>query len=307
MSKQLMQIATIADNQHHSRPTESADGICRTEQSHSMKGRQLNAVVLQKMEISPGLAVLRVAPDGWKPGEFRPGQFAVLGLPHSAPRCEGSDLDETEPDAGDRLIKRAYSIASSSIEREYLEFYVVMVPSGQLTPRLLALSTGDRLWLGPKIAGLFTLDQVPAESHVVMIATGTGLAPYLSMLRTELTCGGPRRLAVLHGARHSWELGYRGELEMIDRMCPNFTYVSSISRPRDEVHPWNGESGYIQDVWQRGPLQQKWEFHPTPADTHFFICGNPGMIETTKQLLVEQGFREHSKKEPGQIHVERYW
>ena len=267
----------------------------------------LNAIVLQRLEVSPGLIILRVAPDDWEFGEFQSGQFSVLGLPVNATRCANSDPDEEPAKDPGKILKRAYSVASSSVFREYLEFYIVLVPSGALTPRLFALASGDRLWLGRKFSGLFTLDQVPSDQHVVLVATGTGLAPYISMVRSTLTCGGPRRFAVLHGARHSWDLGYRSELETLERMCSNFTYVPSISRPAEEPAPWNGESGYIQDIWKRMPLEKAGGFVPTPDNTHVFVCGNPEMIECMVSTLTDQGYREHTKKLAGQIHVERYW
>jgi len=69
-------------------------------------------------------------------------------------------------------------------------------------------------------------------------------------LRSHLLCGEPRRFSVIHGPRHSWDLRYRSELLTLKRMCPNFTYISTISRPEQETAPWHGETGYIQDVWQ---------------------------------------------------------
>jgi len=267
---------------------------------------ELNAIVIQRIEVSPGLAILRVVTDGWDLPDFAPGQFAVLGLPGSAARCTVCDPEDEAQD-GDKIIKRAYSIASSSVAREFLEFYIVLVPSGALTPRLFALSQGDRVWLGPKISGIFTLDQVPEDKHIILTSTGTGLAPYMSMLRTKLTCGDERRFAVLHGARHSWDLGYRSELMTLHRMCSNFAYVPTISRASEEVAAWNGETGYIQDLWKRMPLKNHWGFGPSPQDTHVFVCGNPDMIESMVDILDSQGFKEHKKNEPGQVHVERYW
>ena len=103
---------------------------------------ELNAVVTQKIEVAPDLIVLQVTPQKWELPEFEAGQFAVLGLPPQAPRAIWSDQEDeiTNPD---RLIRRAYSIASSSVVREYMEFYVTMVRSGALTPRLFALEIGD--------------------------------------------------------------------------------------------------------------------------------------------------------------------
>jgi ferredoxin--NADP+ reductase len=267
---------------------------------------KLNAVVTLRDEISPWLMILRIEADGWQLPEFAAGQFAVIGLPGSAPRCALSEPEEAPADPN-KLIRRAYSIASSSLTKPYMDFYVALVTSGALTPRLFGLKIGDRIWLSPKIAGMFTLDQMPADKHVVMIATGTGLAPYMSMLSTHLMCGESRRFAVLHGARHSWDLGYRSQLMTLEHLCNNLSYIPTISRPQGEPTPWTGATGYVQDLWKSGALDKVWGFHPTPDNTHLFLCGAPAMIDETSAILGQEGFKEHSKKTPGEIHVERYW
>lgn len=268
--------------------------------------QEVNARLVQKVEISAGLGIFRVAPEGWEIPDFVAGQFAVLGMPDTAPRCDLAQ-GEDEPPANGKLIRRAYSIASSSVAAEYLEFYITLVPSGELTPRLFALQPGDALWLGKKFTGVFTLNQVPPDKHVLMISTGTGLAPFMSMLRSHLVCGGPRHFGVFHGARHSWELGYRSELMMLGRMCANFLYVPTISRPQSEPLPWTGRTGYVQQLWTEIALADHWGVRPKPDNTHIFLCGNPGMIDETVQILATAGFSEHTKKNPGQVHVERYW
>jgi len=267
---------------------------------------QTNAIVSQKIEVAPGLAILRVVPDGWELPEFTPGQFAVIGLPGDAPRCAGAE-EEDEPLAPDKLLKRAYSIASSSLAREYMEFFIALVPSGGLTPRLFALEPGSRMFLGPKISGRFTLDEAPDDAHVAFIGTGTGLAPYMSMIRTHLDAGAERRFAVLHGARHSWDLGYRSELMTLQRLCSNFSYLPIISRPQEEAAGWTGATGYVQDLWTGGHLEQAWGFRPTASDTHVFLCGNPAMIDGMVETLTREDYVEQTRKQPGQIHVERYW
>jgi ferredoxin/flavodoxin---NADP+ reductase len=267
---------------------------------------ELNAIVTQRIDFAPGLAVLRVAPDGWELPHFSAGQFSVLGLPASAPRSPDSDVEDP-PSAPDAFIRRAYSIASASHEREYLEFYVVQVRSGQLTPRLFALGVGDRIWLGPKTTGMFTLDQVPGDQNLVFVATGTGLAPYMSMIRTHLEANEPRRFAALHGARNSWDLGYRTELFQMQRLAKSFAYMPTISEPQDEHVPWKGHVGYVQGLWAKGEIERAWGFRPVPGNTHVFLCGNPLMIDAMKELLHAEGFRDHSKGSPGQIHLEEYW
>ena len=276
--------------------------VTRSEQAVDLT----NAVVTQRIEVAPGLIILRVVPDGWELPDFVPGQFAVLGMPGSAARYGGADEDDVERAPG-KLIKRAYSIASSSIAQEYMEFYVALVSSGALTPRLFELSAGDRVFLSKKATGMFTLDQVPEGKHVVLVSTGTGLAPYLSMLRSRLVCGGPVRFAVLHGARHSWDLGYRSELRTLERMCSNFVYMPTISRPDEEPVAWAGRAGYVQELWSAPGLEERLGFEATPENTHLFLCGNPSMVETMAELATTGGWTEHSKKVPGGLHLERYW
>jgi ferredoxin--NADP+ reductase len=218
----------------------------------------------------------------------------------------GSDPEEPSADP-ERFIRRAYSIASSSRQHEYLELYLNLVVSGELTPRLFAMKPGDKIWLGKKITGLFTLDEVPAGANLALISTGTGIAPYMSMLRTDVDCPEDRRIAVLHGARHSWDLGYANELRAMAARCPRFAYLPIVSRPREEKEPWTGAAGHVQTLWTEGALERAWGFRPSPENTHVLLCGSPSMIEDTIRLLQDQGFRLHERGAPGQIHVEKYW
>ena len=268
-------------------------------------GTELNAVVAQRFEVAPGLMVLRVVPAEGRVRDFQPGQFAVIGLPDSAPRAPLSDPEE-QPPAG-KLIRRAYSIASASIEKDYLELYITLVRSGELTPRLFALAPGDRLWLGPRITGTFTLDQAPADRHVLLGATGTGLAPYMSMMRTVLHQADGRRFAVLLGARQSWDLGYHAELVTMARLSPSFSYLPVISRPCEELVAWSGATGRVTDQVESGTVSATCGFPITPETASVFLCGNPAMIESLCALLGRRGFTEHSRAQPGGIFVERYW
>lgn len=267
---------------------------------------ELNAVVTGTGRVAPGLVILRVAPDGWELPDFKPGQFAVIGLPGSAPRCAEANGDE-EPSPPDKLLRRSYSIASSSRQKEYLELYVALVRSGALSPRLFALHEGDRVWLSPRVSGLFTLDSVPAHANLVLVATGTGLAPYVSMLRSHLLEEPARRVAVIHGARHSWDLGYRNELTGMQRSFPHLAYIPVVSRPDEEPSPWPGFAGRVQDAWTAGEVARCWGFAPRPEHTHILLCGNPDMVEEMAVLLESEGFRQHSRTAPGQIHAEKYW
>jgi ferredoxin/flavodoxin---NADP+ reductase len=263
-----------------------------------------NATVIGREEIHTDLIILRVRPDAAL-FDFKPGQFGVLGLQGSAPRIAEAASEEptTEPD---KMIRRAYSIASSSVERRYIEFYLTLISSGQLTPRLFALKHGDRVFLGPKASGLFTLDRVAPGKSVILIATGTGLAPYVSMLRTMLMTETERKFVVLHGARYSWDLGYRGELESLARLRPNFTYIPSITRAEQDPH-FHGHTGRIQNVLAEGAVEKESGLTLDPAKTDVFLCGNPEMVKIVKELLAAKGFTTGDGKNPGTIHVEEYW
>jgi len=263
-----------------------------------------NANVIGREKFHPELIVLRVRPDG-KLFDFKPGQFAVLGLPGSAPRVPGAESETPAPDA-DKLIRRAYSIASASVERRYVEFYITLITSGGLTPRLFALKHGSKVFLGPKASGVFTLDRTPPGKTAVLIATGTGLAPYVSMLRTILTTETERKFVVLHGARYSWDLGYRGELETLARLRPNFTYIPSITRPDQDQH-FLGRIGRIQAILEQGALDKDAGVKLDPEHADVFLCGNPEMIKIVSTMLETKGFKRGDSKNPGNIHVEEYW
>ena len=127
------------------------------------------------------------------------------------------------------------------------------------------------------------------------------------MVRSVLAAEGDRRFAIVHGARHSWDLGYQSELTGLAKARPRVCYLPIISRPQEETSPWAGETGYCQDAWTRRLIERQWGFTPTPANTHVFLCGNPDMIEETLELLGEERFKEHTKRSPGQVHLEKYW
>jgi len=269
---------------------------------------KLNATVTARSDVAPGLCVIRVAADG-DLFPFIAGQYCVLGLPPDAGRVKTAEDEEPfDEKKRKKMIRRAYSIASSSKENEYLDFYVALVNSGEFTPRLWALDVGDRIWLGPKATGLFTLKDVPAEAHLFLLATGTGLAPYVSMLRSDiLEADSTRKIIVAHGARYSWDLGYRKELEGIAMANDRFVYIPSITRPEKD-DSWNGVTGYLQDQLSGGKMEELSGVPLDPANVHVFLCGNPAMIEVATEFLTKRGFSEWTRKSPeGQVHLEKYW
>jgi len=265
---------------------------------------ELNAVVTQVIQVSPSMKILRLVPDGWELPDFDPGQFVALSLPASAPRCSEA-TDEFKQLAPDKMIKRAYSIASSSKNKEFIEFYITLVRSGALTPRLFELKIGDKVGLGKKFVGMFTLSQVPKDQNIVLIATGTGVAPYMSMLRTD-ALSADRKITVIHGAANSWDLGYKSELTLLEAVSDKFKYIPTITEPDKEPIKWHGKTDFIQDLLKSNIVEERSAYKPTPQNTHIFICGNPNMIKSVVEVLAEEGFVEHSRKVPGQIHIEKF-
>jgi ferredoxin--NADP+ reductase len=264
-----------------------------------------NAVIVSKQDLSPDLMIIKVRTDTPMP-EFTSGQYVLLGLSSNLPRRAGSEPEfkESKPD---RMILRAYSIASSGLEPNLLEFYISVVYNGQLTPRLMQVKPGDRLMVGDKIRGFFTLDTVPAEhKNVILAATGTGLAPYVSMMRYHSIKPYPFRFIILHGAPHGWELGYLEELRLQARYLPRVTYIPSITRTK--IDPWwTGETGRITQYFQGDLLEKRLDVPLDPSITSVFLCGNPAMIEEVSKLLEPRGYTTYATQKPGSMHIEEYW
>lgn len=265
--------------------------------SPSQTTSPLNATLLRRIEITPELVILRVQPDAGI-NAFEAGQYVALGLPGSAPRPASFPAEAAQPDPN-KLIKRAYSVGSSPTVRDYYEFYVAIVPEGALTSRLAMLVEGDRLFCGPKVTGHFTLAPIPSSAHLIFVATGTGLAPFTSMMGLEGTWSAGRTITLLHGVRHLADLGYRDDLEQLAKTRAGaFSYRPFVSR---EAPPTGGYSGHVTRFFEERVEEYSPETH------HVLLCGNPAMIDSVEKILVPQGFLVHSKKQPGTLHFEKYW
>lgn len=253
---------------------------------------QANAVLTAREEFPGGHAVLRIAPRGWTLPDFEPGQFCQLGIP--------GVLD----DKG-RPVKRAYSLASAP-GLDHVELYVKLVDDGTFTRRLWEVSVGDELWLDEAIRGHFTLEPVPADKDVVLVGTGTGLAPYISMIRHYAGRDRWHRLVLVHGTRLVQELGYRPWLEDLAAQDARFSYIPTVTRePADS--DWGGLRGRVQGVFEGDAYERLVRAPLDPARCHVFLCGNPAMIDGMEVVLQKLGFRQHTRKEPGSLHFERWW
>ena len=230
---------------------------------------ELNSTVISRIDTTHNMIIMRIAPDGWELPEFHAGQYAMVGLPSTAPRCEHS---ETEFDQSERFITRSYSVASSAESRSFVEFFITLVPNGAMSPRMFALKPGDRVWLSKNMTGFFTLQTVPEDSNVMLFATGSGISPCMGIIRTHLKTNSDRRILLVHGSRHSKEFAYRSELIALDLMIDGFDYIEAISRPDEEPIEWHGRTGYIQDIWKDGTIDDLWGFHHLPTT---LMCSSP--------------------------------
>jgi ferredoxin--NADP+ reductase len=263
-----------------------------------------NAVVIEREDLHEELAVIKIQPTDGQVSEFLAGQFCTLGLPPA----DGSAM--TKPDGTPRsrpkLIRRAYSIASSPLVREYLEIFVVLVAEGKLTPNLWTVAAGGKLFLDPRIRGEFSLENIRKGKDMVCVSTGTGIAPFMSMLRTYRGTGRWRRFVMIHGVRQERDLGYREELERIAAEDDSLIYIPVCSREPDDS-PWQGERGRVNALLEDAKFEKLTGFRMAPDESDLFLCGNPAMITDAEQMFVKRGFVTSTKTAVGNIQFERYW
>ena len=252
---------------------------------------QLNAMLFGRQDLHPELSIVRVRPDQGLAPPFRPGQFVTIGL-----------RDAPAGHSPPKLALRPYSVTSAPGRREDVELYVNLVREGALTPHLWTLHEGGRLYLKPTVGGTFTLDEVPNGKDLVMVATGTGLGPYISMLRHFRGKNRWRKFVIIHGVRNVADLGYRDELEAAARTDANLLYLPTVTR-----EGWPGLQGRVQDVLFTDLYPQRVGAPLSPEQCHIYLCGNPVMVEAVESELVARGFRKHKRREPGNIPKEAYW
>ena len=242
---------------------------------------QYNARLVRREDETESLAYFWVRFDG-DPTPFEPGQYMTIGV-----FVDG------------KIVQRPYSVASPPIVAgtDGYEFYVRLVQGGTFTPILwdLPINHGMRM-IGPK--GKFVLQPDDDRTHI-FISSGTGNAPFISMMRQLLADGAPRRAIFLNGVSYVHELGYRSIVEDWER-SGNYpvTYVPTVSRPDDPANAsWTGRTGRVETIL--GPVLD--ELGLGPADSIAYICGNPDMIVSAEETLLARGYPQE------QVHKELYW
>ena len=234
------------------------------------------AELIERMDISANLAILRFRVS--EQPSFIAGQFATIGIV-----VDGE------------LIERPYSIVSSPHE-PFLEFFIELVPGGSITPKLWELKFGSAILVRRRIVGQLILET--NVTHHLMLATVTGIAPFVSILRTqqmerERGATTNHQFVVIHGASQSADFGsYRNELEELSR-AGWLTYIPTVSRPWAEPN-WKGETGRIEDIVRKCADQLGFDHCNSVA----YACGHPQMVANVKAILERARFgRDHIKEE----------
>lgn len=251
--------------------------------------------VLEKKVWTEGLFTLSIDGSGVK--EFAPGQFLHLaGFPNGI----ADDADEETREK--QRVNRPYSVASP--HGESLEFFIVRVDDGELTPHLWQLEPGDEIEVSEKAAGRFTLEKTPDAENLWLIATGTGLAPYIAMLRTEEPWQRFKKIVVVHGVRHASDLAYTEELRKLESGRDGaFRFVQALTRESAD----GALEGRIPALVESGALEESAQCQMTKEGSSVLLCGNPAMLDSMEEVLGTRSMVKHRSKAPGQIVLERYW
>jgi NAD(P)H-flavin reductase len=227
-------------------------------------------------EIAPGLAIVGVQSMD-QPFPFEAGQYATLGL--------------LGPEG--KLVRRPMSVSSSSDRLDEYEFFIRLVEGGAFTTLLWERSVGDPINIkGPK--GKFLLQD--DGRTCLFVASGTGLAPFMSMIDTLRDRGQTREIHLLHGASYEHDLAWREELSGLEAGDFPLRYVATISRPQQSPG-WTGCTGRVEAIIEPQLDARGLE----PANTTIYLCGNPEMITAVDEIATGRGFA------PEQIRKELYW
>ncbi|MGH8916620.1 MAG: ferredoxin--NADP reductase [Acidimicrobiia bacterium] len=303
--------------------------IVDEEDFERLRQEHYNATLTHIRPHNEELWVMRVAPD--QPIDaFQPGQYTTLALGYWEPRSD--HVAEELGDQEKKLARRSYSVSSSIVDEsgeltpahsEDVEFYIVKVKPGQeeipaLTPRLFLKGVGDRLFMGRKFTGRYTLEGVGPTDSIVFLSTGTGEAPQNAMTAELLRRGHRGQILNAVTVRYRDDLGYTEQQAVVSNRYPNYTYLPLTTREKENL----GNKVYIQDLLESGRLEKELGAPLDPANTHVFLCGNPSMIGLPKwtddelifpetlgvcQQLHDRGFTIDHGKTRGNVHYEEYW
>jgi len=250
----------------------------------------LNARVSEKIRWSERLYSLRLQITGTEDGEsadfsFVPGQFVRVAL----------DID------GER-VARPYSLVNLPTT-DYLEIYFNIVPEGPLSPRLAELEPGDSIFVATRANGFLTVDEVPQSRNLWMMATGTGVGPFLSILAGDAAWQRFDKLVLAYSVREQSELSYRQLIEEIrQRHGDQFCFIPVVTREQVE----GAVNTRIPEAIDNGVMEKTAGVTLRAEDSHVMMCGNSDMISSATECLKARGMKKHLRRDPGHITTEKY-
>ncbi|WP_095109562.1 ferredoxin--NADP reductase [Pseudomonas sp. Irchel 3E20] len=246
--------------------------------------------LLDVQPLTANLFTLRASRDaGFR---FRAGQFARLGVT----KADGT------------TVWRAYSMASSPHD-EFLEFFSIVVPGGEFTSELSRLQAGDTLLVERQAFGFLTLDRFADGRDLWLLATGTGIAPFMSVLQDFEAWERFERIILVYSVREARELAYQeliaglAQRDYLAEYGHKLQFIPIVTR---EQHP-GALNGRITDLIANGELERAAGVTLTPEHSRVMLCGNPQMIEDTRHLLKQRDMQLSLSRRPGQVAVENYW
>lgn len=217
---------------------------------------------------------------------FEAGQFVKIGL-----NINGED------------IAHPYSLVNSP-KQTPLSFYYIDVPNGKLTPYLAKLKINDNVLIAPKAHGFLILDEISMAKDLWLMATGTGIGPFLSMLTTSQPWQRYEKIVLVWGTRTLNELTYQNLISQLLTEHPNqFIYAPFVSRETTDV----ALTGRIPNAISDGRLEERAGIHINAENSQVMLCGNPQMVKDTTHTLIERGLKKHKRLSPGHITSENYW
>jgi ferredoxin--NADP+ reductase len=219
-------------------------------------------------------------------GPFTAGQFTRLAL----------EIDG-------EMVARPYSFVNGP-DNPVHEFYFILVQDGPLSHELIKLKAGDTLFLAPRSAGFFILNEVPTANTLWMLSTGTALGPFLSILTTTEAWQRYRNIVLVHAVRTAEELTYTDEIKsLLERHPEQLQFIPFVTREETDFALHDRVPAAIGD----GRLEHRAGITITAADSQVMICGNPAMVQDTVQVLEARGMKKNKRRDPGQITTEQYW
>lgn len=236
---------------------------------------------------TPKLRSLRISrPPGFR---FTPGHYVRLGI----------------DDGAGNIVWRPFSMVCGQDEAE-LEFVLVLVPGGEFSERLRPLAVGDAILIEKFGLGFLTLDQLAPGRDLWLLASGSGLGPFVSILRTPPLWRGFERIILAHSVRSAEELAYRDEIAALaaaPEAGSRLNYLPVVTR---EAHPW-ALHARIPQLLERGELQQHAGTELDVTHSRVMVCGNPELTREMRALLAARGFQSSRRGVPGQMAFEKYW